>query len=121
MMGRLYAGVGVGEDKLTAYMWFDLSASNGNSRAITARDAIAAAMDADEIERPAGGLACQPPGHRDGADAGRDTGNRPARCAMCRLRSVNGLLGRNAGWRDRAEEPRRDPRFPDGLGPADER
>ena len=52
MMGRLYAeGRGVGEDKLTAYMWFDLSASNGNSRAITARDAIAAEMDADEIER----------------------------------------------------------------------
>jgi len=52
MMGRLYAeGRGVGEDKPTAYMWFDLSASNGNSRAITARDAIAAEMDADEIER----------------------------------------------------------------------
>jgi peptidoglycan hydrolase-like protein with peptidoglycan-binding domain len=52
MMGRMYAeGRGVGEDKLAAYMWFDLSASNGNSRAIAARDAIAAEMDDDEIER----------------------------------------------------------------------
>ena len=52
MMGRMYAeGRGVGEDKLAAYMWFDLSASNGNSRAIAARDAIAADMDPDEIEQ----------------------------------------------------------------------
>jgi peptidoglycan hydrolase-like protein with peptidoglycan-binding domain len=52
MMGRLYAeGRGVGEDKLAAYMWFDLSASNGNSRAISARDAVAAEMDADEIDQ----------------------------------------------------------------------
>jgi peptidoglycan hydrolase-like protein with peptidoglycan-binding domain len=51
MMGRLYAeGRGVGEDKLAAYMWFDLSASNGNSRAIAARDAVAAEMEADEID-----------------------------------------------------------------------
>lgn len=51
MMGRLYAeGRGVGEDMSAAYMWFDLSASNGNSHAIAARDAIAAEMDADEIE-----------------------------------------------------------------------
>jgi peptidoglycan hydrolase-like protein with peptidoglycan-binding domain len=51
MMGRLYAeGRGVDEDKLTAYMWYDLSASNGNNRAIAARDAIAAAMGADEID-----------------------------------------------------------------------
>lgn len=51
MMGRLYAeGRGVGEDKLAAYMWFDLSASNGNSRAIAARDAVAAEMDDDEID-----------------------------------------------------------------------
>ena len=52
MMGRLYAeGRGVGEDKAAAYMWFDLSASNGNSRAISARDAVAAEMDADEIDQ----------------------------------------------------------------------
>jgi peptidoglycan hydrolase-like protein with peptidoglycan-binding domain len=52
MMGRLYAeGRGVGEDKLAAYMWFDLSASNGNSRAITAREAIAAELDADEVDQ----------------------------------------------------------------------
>ena len=52
MMGRMYAeGRGVSEDKPTAYMWFDLSASNGNSRAIAARDAIAAEMDSDEIDR----------------------------------------------------------------------
>jgi peptidoglycan hydrolase-like protein with peptidoglycan-binding domain len=52
MMGRMYAeGRGVGEDKLAAYMWFDLSASNGNSRAIAARDAIAAEMNPDEIEQ----------------------------------------------------------------------
>jgi peptidoglycan hydrolase-like protein with peptidoglycan-binding domain len=52
MMGRMYAeGRSVGEDKLAAYMWFDLSATNGNSRAIAARDAIAAEMDAGEIEQ----------------------------------------------------------------------
>jgi peptidoglycan hydrolase-like protein with peptidoglycan-binding domain len=52
MMGRLHAeGRGVGEDKLAAYMWFDLSASNGNSRAISARDAVAAEMDATEIDQ----------------------------------------------------------------------
>ena len=52
MMGRLYAeGRGVSEDKLASYMWFDLSASNGNSRAIAARDAVAAEMDADEIDQ----------------------------------------------------------------------
>ena len=52
MMGRMYGeGRGVGADKLAAYMWFDLSASNGNSRAIAARDAIAAEMDPDEIEQ----------------------------------------------------------------------
>lgn len=51
MMGRLYAeGHGVVQDKAAAYMWFDLSASNGNSRAIAARDAIAAQMDSDEID-----------------------------------------------------------------------
>ncbi len=33
MMGRLYAeGRGVVQDKVAAYMWFDLSASNGNNR-----------------------------------------------------------------------------------------
>src|SRR5262245_11452744 len=43
MMGRLYAdGRGVSADKVKAYMWFDLAASNGNGRAIAARDAIAA-------------------------------------------------------------------------------
>ena len=52
MMGRMYAeGRGVGEDKLAAYMWFDLSATNGNSRAIAARDSIAAEMGTDEIEQ----------------------------------------------------------------------
>lgn len=52
MLGRMYAeGRGVGEDKLAAYMWFDLSASNGNSRAIAARDSIAADMDENEIEQ----------------------------------------------------------------------
>ena len=52
MMGRLYAeGRGVVEDKVAAYMWFDLSASNGNSRAIAARDAVAADLDSDEIDR----------------------------------------------------------------------
>jgi len=51
MMGRLYAeGRGVVQDKATAYMWFDLSASNGNNRAIAARDAVAAQMDSDEID-----------------------------------------------------------------------
>jgi len=52
MMGRMYAeGRGVTKDELAAYMWFDLSASNGNSRAIAARDAVAAQMEADEIEQ----------------------------------------------------------------------
>jgi len=51
MMGRLYAeGRGVVQDKSAAYMWFDLSASNGNNRAIAARDAVAAQMDSDEID-----------------------------------------------------------------------
>ena len=51
MMGRLYAeGRGVVQDKVAAYMWFDLSASNGNNRAIAARDAVAAQMDSDEID-----------------------------------------------------------------------
>jgi len=52
MLGRLYAeGRGVSEDKVKAYMWFDLSASNGNSRAIAQRDAIAAQVSSDEIDR----------------------------------------------------------------------
>jgi peptidoglycan hydrolase-like protein with peptidoglycan-binding domain len=51
MMGRLYAeGHGVVQDKATAYMWYDLSASNGNNRAIAARDAVAAQMDSGEID-----------------------------------------------------------------------
>lgn len=51
MMGRMYAeGLGVDQDKTTAYMWFDLSASNGNNRAIAARDSVAAFMDSDEID-----------------------------------------------------------------------
>ena len=52
MMGRLFAeGRGVSEDKVKAYMWFDLSASNGNSRAIAQRDAIGAQLSSDEIDR----------------------------------------------------------------------
>jgi peptidoglycan hydrolase-like protein with peptidoglycan-binding domain len=52
MMGRLYAeGRGVVEDKVAAYMWFDLAASNGNSRAIGVRDAVAAQMDSADIDR----------------------------------------------------------------------
>lgn len=52
MMGRMYAGGrGVGVDKAAAYMWFDLSASNGNSQAIAARDAIAGDLDAVEIDQ----------------------------------------------------------------------
>lgn len=52
MMGRLYAeGRGVVVDNTAAYMWYDLSASNGNSRAIAARDSIAAQLDADELDR----------------------------------------------------------------------
>jgi peptidoglycan hydrolase-like protein with peptidoglycan-binding domain len=52
MMGRLYAeGRGVNEDKVKAYMWFDLSASNGNTRAIARRDAIGAQLSSDEIDR----------------------------------------------------------------------
>lgn len=52
MMGRMYAeGRGVGVDKAAAYMWFDLSASNGNSQAIAARDAIAGDLDAVEIDQ----------------------------------------------------------------------
>ena len=52
MMGRLYAeGRGVVRDDVAAYMWFDLSASNGNTRAIAARDAVAAQLDAAEIDR----------------------------------------------------------------------
>ena len=52
MMGRLYAeGRGVVEDKVAAYMWFDLAASNGNGRAIAARDAVAAELNSDEVER----------------------------------------------------------------------
>ena len=52
MMGRLYAeGRGVVRDKVAAYMWFDLSASNGNSSAIAARDAVAAGLDSDQIDR----------------------------------------------------------------------
>jgi peptidoglycan hydrolase-like protein with peptidoglycan-binding domain len=52
MMGRLYAeGRGVVMDNTAAYMWYDLSASNGNSRAIAARDSIAAQLDADELDR----------------------------------------------------------------------
>jgi peptidoglycan hydrolase-like protein with peptidoglycan-binding domain len=52
MMGRLYAeGRGVNTDKVKAYMWFDLSASNGNTRAIAQRDAIAARLSSSEIDR----------------------------------------------------------------------
>jgi peptidoglycan hydrolase-like protein with peptidoglycan-binding domain len=52
MMGRLYAeGRGVVADNTAAYMWYDLSASNGNGRAITARDSIATKLDADELDR----------------------------------------------------------------------
>ena len=52
MMGRLYAeGRGVVQDKIAAYMWFDLAASNGNSRAIAARDSIGAELDSAEIDR----------------------------------------------------------------------
>ena len=52
MMGRLYAeGRGVVPDKTAAYMWYDLSAGNGNGRAIAARDSIAAQLDADELDR----------------------------------------------------------------------
>ena len=52
MMGRLYAeGRGVIEDKVAAYMWYDLAASNGNTRAIAARDAIAAQLSSSEIDR----------------------------------------------------------------------
>jgi peptidoglycan hydrolase-like protein with peptidoglycan-binding domain len=51
MMGRLYAeGRGVVADNTAAYMWYDLSAGNGNSRAIAARDSIAAQLDADELD-----------------------------------------------------------------------
>ena len=52
MMGRLYAeGRGVVADNTAAYMWYDLSAGNGNGRAIAARDFIAAQLDADELDR----------------------------------------------------------------------
>lgn len=52
MMGRLYAeGRGVVEDKVAAYMWFDLAASNGTTRAIAARDSIAAELDSNQIDR----------------------------------------------------------------------
>ena len=52
MMGRLYAeGRGVVADNTAAYMWYDLSAGNGNGRAIAARDSIAAKLDADELDR----------------------------------------------------------------------
>jgi peptidoglycan hydrolase-like protein with peptidoglycan-binding domain len=52
MMGRLYAeGRGVVADSTAAYMWYDLSAGNGNGRAIAARDSIAAQLDADELDR----------------------------------------------------------------------
>lgn len=52
MIGRLYAeGRGVVTDKVAAYMWYDLSASNGNTSAIIARDAVAAQLDAGEVDR----------------------------------------------------------------------
>jgi peptidoglycan hydrolase-like protein with peptidoglycan-binding domain len=52
MMGRLYAeGRGVVADNTAAYMWYDLSAGNGNGRAIAARDSIAPKLDADELDR----------------------------------------------------------------------
>src|SRR4030095_9064865 len=52
MMGRLYAeGRGVVRDKFAADMWFDRSPSNGNSSAIAARDAVAAGLDSDQIDR----------------------------------------------------------------------
>lgn len=52
MMGRLYAeGRGVVEDKVAAYMWYDLAASNGNTRAIAARDSIAARLQSNDIDR----------------------------------------------------------------------
>jgi peptidoglycan hydrolase-like protein with peptidoglycan-binding domain len=51
MMGRLYAeGRGVAEDNVAAYMWYDLSADNGNGRAIAARDSIASQLDSGEID-----------------------------------------------------------------------
>ncbi len=127
MMGRLYAeGRGVGEDKPTAYMWFDLSASNGNSRAITARDAIAAEMDADEIER-AQQMAADWRASRPAIATAQTTpaatpATRPILAAQCAGRARPAwLFGRNAGWRDRAEESRRHPRLPDGFGLAGER
>lgn len=52
MMGRLYAeGRGVVADKVAAYMWYDLAASNGNTRAIAARDSIAAQLQSNDIDR----------------------------------------------------------------------
>ena len=52
MIGRLYAeGRGVTQDKVKAYMWFDLAASNGNNRAIEARDAIGADLNSSDIDR----------------------------------------------------------------------
>jgi peptidoglycan hydrolase-like protein with peptidoglycan-binding domain len=52
MMGRLYAeGRGVVTDKVAAYMWYDLAASNGNTRAIAARDAIGAQLQSSDIDR----------------------------------------------------------------------
>jgi localization factor PodJL len=52
MMGRIYAdGRGINADKVKAYMWFDLSASNGNTRALAQRDAIAARLSPSEIDR----------------------------------------------------------------------
>jgi peptidoglycan hydrolase-like protein with peptidoglycan-binding domain len=47
-------------------MWYDLAAGNGNSRAIAARDSIAAQLDADELER-AQDLAAQWRANRPGS------------------------------------------------------
>lgn len=72
MMGRLYAeGRGVVEDNMAAYMWYDLAAGSGSSRAIAARDSIAAQLDADELEH-AQDLAAQWRANRPGS------GNVPA-------------------------------------------
>ena len=50
MLGRLYElGRGVRQDFVQAHLWYNLAAAQGQSRAIAARDAIAARMTATQL------------------------------------------------------------------------
>jgi uncharacterized protein len=51
-LGFLYLyGRGVSQDYVSAHMWFDLAASEGNVRAVFARDLVAAKMTPMQVAK----------------------------------------------------------------------